>query len=184
MRGLSLLLFLSGLWASASSYADVSECVDQSGRVVLTDAACPEGFHARVVVPAPLRAEPAPDLSRQIPRVAPVLPAQDARGPERTAAELERLNAENARLRDALQAQRLDRVEQRLDALGDWSAPQVFGTFPVPVYAFPHRRPCAHGKCGAAKPPRPPQRVDRPDGGCGTFGCTPSVTRTPWDRNR
>jgi len=40
------------------------------------------------------------------------------------------------------------------------------------------------GRCGSPRAPRAPRVVEREAGGCGTFGCTPSLTRAPWDDER
>ncbi|MCW5620045.1 MAG: hypothetical protein KIS79_02930 [Burkholderiales bacterium] len=96
-----------------------------------------------------------------------------------TEAELARLQAENRRLQAAFHEQRLDTLEQRLDARGD--SPQAYGGLPVPLWVAPAIPVCRDGR--HCPPPRPQtaKPIERPYQGCGTFGCTPTLTHAPWD---
>jgi len=167
----SLVCVLSS--AAVTCRADVTQCVDDSGKLLLTDALCPPGYRANLVVSVPPRAQPP----------APARPAASELDPAR--GDVARLEAENRRLRDALAAQRFERIERRLDALDEWPQPQVFGVLPAPLYALPRHRDCPDGKrCGSVPHARSSEPVARSREGCGTFGCTPSVIRSPWHGER
>jgi hypothetical protein len=176
MRSTAAILFCALSIAAMTSRADVTQCVDDSGKLLLTDAFCPPGYRANLVVSVPPPAPP------------PALAMPSASEPDAAQGDVARLEAENRRLRDALAAQRLERlegVERRLDALDEWPQPQVFGVMPGPLYALPRHRDCPDGKrCGSAPHPRRSEPVTRSREDCGTFGCTPSVIRSPWDGER
>ena len=159
--------------AAVTSRADVTQCVDESGKLLLTDGPCPPGYRANLVVGVPPR----------VPPPGPAMPA--ASEPDAAKGDTARLEAENRRLRDALAAQRLGRIDQRLDTFDDWPEPQVFGVFPAPLHALPRHVERPDGKRWGIKPhARHSKPVARSREGCGTFGCTPSVIRSPWHGER
>jgi len=175
------ILLLTGALAlmALPAHADVFRCVSATDdNVLLTDRPCPTGYRTELVVesveaagpPAPHRPAPVEDA------IANPLPPRDIeQAPDRS-----RLEEENQRLREALAQQRLDRLEQRVDALADRPDTQVYGTVGVPI-GVPRARPCPDGRRHCTSPPRKPKVVERPAGGCGTFGCTPRIQRAPWD---
>ncbi len=169
---------------SASAHGDVRQCIDAAGSMLLTDAACPSGYRAVLVIDVPAPSVTAPVV--QLPTPGPGQPSSEkAPSNEGThALELERLEAENSQLRASLAAQRLDRIEQRLDALAVWPEVHSFGVLPLPQRSVRGHHCDGERRCDVSRVHRPPRPVERADGGCGTFGCTPSLTRSQWDRER
>lgn len=162
--------------------ADVHQCLDDAGKVLLTDTVCPPGYRLNLTV----RAHPAPAPAlQQKPAVQQAMTSAVAAEPGvidipaiGSEAELARLEAENRRLQAALDEQRLDTLERRLDARAD--PPQTYGGLPVPLWIAPAIPVCRDGRhC----PPRQEtaKPIERPYQGCGTFGCTPTLTHAPWD---
>lgn len=192
MRAFSLLAILCSLCLTcAPSRADVRQCLGEQGSMVLTDAACPSGYREGIIVPSRPTAAgrasahestQAPPGSASPPQSLQQSPAGDRTEttPDTPARDLARLEAENRSAREALDAHRLERPEPRFDALDDRAHVEFFGVLPAPLIALPGARHCRCGDCAV----RRPRSVERPDGGCGTFGCTPTLTRTPWDGER
>lgn len=172
-RTLHLLLAGALSLIAPPVHADVFRCVSEGDEVLLTDRPCPAGYRTELVVESVV---PAPPPPAQVPGA---LPEGRTPATAETPA-LDRLEEENRRLREALAQQRLERIEQRLDSLADRPDLQVYGTVGIPI-GVPHARPCRDGSRHCTSPPRPPRVVERPNRGCGTFGCTPTITRTPWD---
>ncbi len=173
-RTLKLLLAGALSLIALPAHADVFRCVSEGDEVLLTDRPCPAGYRTELVVESV--EVPAPPPPTQAPGALPD-------GRSTVAAESparDRLEEENRRLREALAEERLERIEQRLDALADRPDLQVYGTVGIPI-GVPHPRPCRDGSRHCISPPHPPKVVERPYRGCGTFGCTPTITRTPWD---
>lgn len=172
---------------------EVFQCVDESGRILLTDSGCPPGFSVNLVVGEPH--SPEDELLAYREEAEERAAALDA---ARLAAEAEtaRLRAELDERRwdeqaaqdrlDTLDQDRLDALDRKLDSLLE--QPQVYGgTALVPVPALP--------LCGPGGRPwvdcRPRRerykaQVYRPDSrqNCGTFGCPPGITHAPWDQER
>ena len=173
-RTLKLLLAGALSLIALPAHADVFRCVSAGDEVLLTDRPCPAGYRTELVVESV--EVPAPPPPTQAPGALPDgRSTAAAESPAR-----DRLEEENRRLREALAEERLERIEQRLDALADRPDLQVYGTVGIPI-GVPHARPCRDGSRHCISPPRPPKVVERPYRGCGTFGCTPTITRTPWD---
>jgi hypothetical protein len=193
------IAMLCGSWAilvSNFAVAEVFQCVDAGGRILLTDGGCPSGYNVNLIVGEPRSAEDDAIAYRE--EADQRLAVADA---ERRAAE-----AEAARLRAALEAQRMhegsqqdriDALDRKLDTLLD--RPQVYGgTALVPVPALPwcgatgrpwvdcRPRPKPQAFRPEARDLRPKAQVHRPEARdrCGTFGCTPGITHAPWDDER
>jgi hypothetical protein len=174
--------------APGSSGAEVFQCVDASGKVLLTDSGCPPGYRVNLVVGEPRSAQDDLAYSEDAQQR-----ALDAEARNRAAeAEAERLRAQldAERRRDLDQQDRLEALDRKLDALLD--RPEVYGgTAVVPVPALPLCGP--NGRPWVdCRPPRerPKVQVHRPgengarDPYCGIAGCTPGITHAPWDDER
>lgn len=169
-----LVCMLSAFVPTAA--ADVHQCLDSAGKVLLTDAPCPSGYRLNLTVRA--QAAPAPPVPQETASAAAVEPAAIDSRPLDAGAELARLEAENRRLHTALSERRLETLERRLDAFGDRS--ETYGGFPSPLWITPAVPVCRDGKHCAPRP-RLGKPIERPYQGCGTFGCTPTFTHAPWD---
>jgi hypothetical protein len=173
------LIFASNVPFAA---AEVFQCVDSEGAVLLTDAGCPPGYVVNLVVGEPRRPD---DELAWLDEAEERAARAEA---ERQAAEAEaarlRAELETQRLRESMRHDRIDELDRKLDDLLD--RPQVYGgaaLVPVPALPFcgPGGRPWVD-----CRPPRAPgkPRIVRPDprDRCGTFGCPPGITHAPWDR--
>jgi hypothetical protein len=176
------LILASGAPVAA---AEVFQCVDAEGAVLLTDAGCPPGYTLNLVVGEPR----GPDDGLAWRDEAEERAAQAEAERQAVEAEAARLRAEleAQRLRDSLQHERMEALDRKLDALLD--RPQVYGGAAlVPVPALPVCGPGSGRPWVDCRPPRAhaKPRVVRPDprDHCGTFGCTPGITRAPWDDDR
>jgi hypothetical protein len=170
--------------ASAAPFAtaEVFQCVDAEGAVLLTDAGCPPGYVVNLVVGEPRRPD---DELAWVDQAEERAARAEA---ERQAAEAEaarlRAELEAQRLREGMESDRIDELDRKLDDLLD--RPQVYGGAAlVPVPALPLCGPGGRPWVDC-RPPRAPgkPRIVRPDphDRCGTFGCPPGITHAPWDR--
>lgn len=201
-------LLVGALIFAPGAHADVYQCVDAAGKMLLTDSGCPPEYRVNLVVsePQPVPAQPgAPEAVAASPKTpsAGAAPAGDAAA----AAERKLLEAEAEAdlLRDQLQLererseltrQRLEAIEDKLDALADMPAvyadwPPLYGGVAVPLFVAPEAKHRGfHGK--AAKPHDRRARIDKKPRAvsqearrdCGIFGCTPTITHAPWDDRR
>ena len=200
-------LLVAALIFAPGAHADVYQCVDAAGKMLLTDSGCPPEYRVNLVVsePQPVPAQPDALQSAAASPRAPSAGAAPA-GDAAAAAERKRLDAEAEAdlLRDQLQLererseltrQRLEAIEGKLDALADPPAvyadwPPVYGGVAVPLFVAPKAKHRGfHGK--AAKPhdrrariDRKPRAVQEARRDCGIFGCTPTITHAPWDERR
>jgi hypothetical protein len=172
--------------AAATAGAEVFQCVDAEGRVLLTDAGCPPGFNLNLVVAEPPYSEDEAVAWREEAEDRAALAEAERRAAEAEAARL-RAALEAERQHDGAQQDRIEALDRKLDALLD--RPQVYGgAAVVPVPALPW---CGSGAgrpwvdCRPRRDP-PKARVFRPDAreDCGTFGCPPRITHAPWDDER
>jgi hypothetical protein len=202
-------LLVIALLIATPAAADVYQCLGAEGKMLLTDSACPPGYRTNLVV-----SEPEPQVVAAVPQPATgALPPADASAAAMDRRVLE-AEAEAERLRDQLEIERLrsDLVRDRLDAIEDhldamYDPYTVYGGLAVPLlvtpkprFHGPHGKPDRlHDKPGklhdrrACRDCRPrlvdgkprdakPRVVDRhASRGCGTFGCTPTITHAPWD---
>jgi hypothetical protein len=184
--------------AAEVAQAEVFQCLDADGHILLTDGGCPPGYTVNLVVGQPRSAQADEDLAYRE-EAEQRIAAADA---ERRAAE-----AEAARLRAQLDAERMrdgsapdDRIEaldRKLDELLE--RPQVYGGAAlVPVPALPLCGPAGrpwvdcrpHPRPRLQPLPKPQPQAHRPGtrdldrDRCGTFGCTPGITHAPWDDER
>jgi hypothetical protein len=209
------LLVTALLIAAPAARADVYQCIGAEGKMLLTDSACPPGYRTNLVVSDPqpqvVAAAPQPTAGATPPASASTA-AMDRRALE-AEAEADRLRdqLEIERLRSDLVRNRLDAIEDHLDAMSDPYT--VYGGLAVPLlvtpkprFHGPHGKPDRfHDKPGKLHDRSPcrdcrPRLVDgkgRVDGkardvkprvvprharrDCGTFGCTPTITHAPWD---
>ena len=143
------------------AFAEVYQCVDADGRVLLTDAGCPSGYRENLVVATPpMRPEDQLAYQEELEARAAAADAQR----EAAQAEVRRLRAQLAaeQAYDDDQQARIEALDRRLDSVLD--APQVYpGTaavVPLPVLPW----------CGA---------TGRPG-----FDCRPRVTPRPQPERR
>jgi hypothetical protein len=169
--------------------AEVFQCLDAEGKILLTDGGCPPGYNVNLVIGEPGSAEDDDVAYREEAEQRIALADAERRAAEAEAARL-RAELEAQRLREPPPDQRVEALDRKLDALLE--RPQVYGgTAVVPVPALPWCGPAGRPWVDCRPRPRPnksnksqvirPQRdADR----CGTFGCTPGITRAPWDDQR
>ncbi len=199
------LLGIALLIATPAARADVYQCLGAEGKMLLTDSTCPPGYRTNLVVsePEPQAVAAAPQPPTGVAEIAAaVVAALDRRAVEEAEAEAELLRdqLEIERVRSDLVRDRLDAIEDHLDALYDPYT--VYGGFAVPV-VVPKRFHGHHGKpdrlhhksgklhdrhpCRDCRPRLDAKRRDtarQARSGCGTFGCTPTITHAPWDAPR
>jgi hypothetical protein len=191
------MLVIALLLAAPAARADVYQCIDAAGKVLLTDSVCPPGYRTNLVVSEPQSVAAAPQApSAQAAGVSDPAGAMERRRLEAEAeADLLRDQLEMERQRSELARERLEAIEDKLDALAD--VPTVYGGVAVPLLVAPKLRPRAlHGKsakphdrrlcrdCGSrfdAKRRVAPRDTRRE---CGMFGCAPTLTHAPWDDQR
>jgi hypothetical protein len=187
-------LFIALLIAAPAARADVYQCIDAAGKVLLTDSVCPPEYRTNLVVSEPqsVAAAPQPPSVQTPPASEPAAAMERRRLEAEAEADLLRDQLEMERQRSELARDRLEAIEDQLDALAD--VPTVYGGVAVPFLATPKLRPRAlHGKSAKLKDSRPcrdcrshvdakrrvvPRETRRE---CGTFGCAPTITHAPWD---
>jgi len=167
--------------------AAVYKCTSETGGVLFTDSACPQGYSTDLVVPdTPVAAEspraplaPAPEASPSAAPSSESIEAKVARlEAEAKAARLEG-ELEIARLQAQLDEQRLRGLEGQYDARQE---PPIYyggvGFAAVPI-GPKHFGPCKSGSghCGARRHHFGPRVVKPEQPSCGIFGCTPSIQR-------
>jgi hypothetical protein len=168
--------------------AEVFQCVDANGRVLLTDAGCPPGYNLNLVVGEPRLPEDEMLAYREEAEARAAVLDAERRAAEAEAARL-RAELEAERRHGSTEQDRIDALDRKIDALLE--RPQVYGgpvyggTAVVPVPALPWCGPGGGRPWVDCRPPRaqPKSRVFRPDprDSCGTFGCPPGITHAPWD---
>ncbi|HZP87529.1 MAG TPA: DUF4124 domain-containing protein [Burkholderiales bacterium] len=204
MKMLKSLALLALAFAVAPAGATVYECVNAEGHVLLTDSPCPTGYQSNVVVPEPSKGAAAlpADSGAQASRDAEAR----ARAAEEEAARLRR-QLEDERLKDLGERARVQALDEKLDALlerQDYDygyggavliGPPIVGfdgSFASCGGGFGHRDCRAHsGKDFLHhkgflhhKERRFEPRPFSLSGGCGIFGCTPTITHSPFDDRR
>lgn len=171
---------------AATAGAEVFQCVDAGGRVLLTDAGCPAGYTLNLVVAEPRYSEDDALAWRDDAEERAAQAEAERRAAEAEAAQL-RAALDAERQRDGAQQDRIEALDRKLDALLD--RPPVYGGAAlVPVPALPWCESGAGRPWVDCRPRRDPPkaRVYRPDTSedCGTFGCAPRITHAPWDDER
>jgi hypothetical protein len=185
---------------STAARAEVYQCLDAGGKMLLTDSPCPPGYTANLVVGHP----PSPEEDGLAYRDEAEQRAADEEARRRAAeAEVARLRAELAteRRKDDVQQDRIDQLDRKLDAL--LQQPEVYGgtvyggtaVAPVPGWPVcgPGGRPwvdCRPNRPGVEPKPHVlrPEARNSSNGksaqDCGIAGCTPGITRFPSDDRR
>lgn len=184
-------LLLLGVSAPAA-FGAVYQCASPSGQVLLTDSPCPPGHETKFVAQDAQPVASAGASREEQPRSEPAAAADRTR---LTAAEAEaailRAQLEAERLRVELAHEQLRFIDRQLGAADD--APvigySVVGPVVVPGWPWRDWKAGKHGRpCVDCRPPAAdfkPKIIPRDFGtGCGTFGCTPSITRAPRDDRR
>lgn len=181
---------LFALCASFQAQAAVYKCTSETGGILFTDSACPEGYSTDLVVPDMPSQPSAAEGSRAPPGAKPEAPAPGVQGEESTEAKLARLEAEAkaarleaeleiARLQAELDGERLRSLEGQLDSA--LQQPPVYGGIGVaPILVAPgHFAPCKKGSrhCGVGRRHFGPRVVPQERPSCGIVGCTPSIQR-------
>jgi hypothetical protein len=167
--------------------AEVFQCLDEAGKILLTDAGCPPGYNVNLVVGEPRGVEDDELAYREQAEQRMALADAERRAAEAEAARL-RAELQAQRMREAPQEERMDTLDRKLDSLLE--RPQVYGgTAVVPVPALPWCGPAGRPWVDCRPRPRPVKPpVARPHARdadrCGTFGCTPGITHAPWDDDR
>lgn len=178
------VLFIAALLAAAGARADVYQCLDAAGKMLLTDSVCPSGYKTNLVVSDP---EPRAVAAAPQPQAGEARAAEDAVARRVLKAEAEsdllREQLELERLRTQLARERLEAIENDLAGLDQQT---FYGGVAVPFFAG--HKPRFHGKPGLkdgrGRIDGKTRVISRPPRNCGTFGCTPTITHAPWDDMR
>lgn len=195
-----ILISLVGVVLAWPAAGAVYQCVDAGGRLLLTDSPCPPGYQSNLVVnEPPARLPSAEEAARRH--------AEAARDSAEAEAAALRRQLDEQKFRDQSQSQRLQALDDKLDAVLQQQNPDSSLTFiGPPVWTTPralpfcddrakgaHARPWVDCRPHAVKSPagkvkpqaqatkRPERDVRRE---CGTFGCTPTITHAPGDEAR
>lgn len=202
-----ILISLLGVVVALPAAGAVYQCVDASGRLLLTDSPCPAGYQSNLVVnEPPARALSAEESARRH--------AEAARESAEAEAAALRQQLDAQKSRDQAQGQRLQALDDKLDAvLQQQNQSPSLTVIGPPVWAAPRALPPCDdrgrgvrdrawvdcrphaprrdvGKEAAAKPPtkaqaqaaRQRERDYRRE--CGITGCTPTITHAPGDDAR
>jgi len=185
---LPLLCLALGVWAPAAR-AEVYQCVDAGGALLLTDSPCPSGYQTRFVArevqpkaPVSATAKPPPVPQSTAKSEAQLLASAQAE------AALLRVQLETERLRLELVQEQLKLADRQLDAQAEPTTVGYSVVGPVLVPALV-RHPHKHGKPGRPCVDCRPRVLDDTVkvvardrwSDCGMFGCTPRITHAPWD---
>lgn len=200
-----ILISLLGVVLAWPAAGAVYQCVDATGRLLLTDSPCPAGYQSNLVVSEPpARAPSAEEAARRHAEA------------ERDSAEAEaaalRRQLDERKSQDQAQGQRLQALDDKLDSVLQqqnqnpsltvigpplWSAPRALPPCDERAKGL-HNRPWVDCRPHAGKGPvgKPPvektkaqaqaakQRERDYRRECGIAGCTPSITHAPGDAAR
>lgn len=199
-RILISLLGVALTWPAAGA---VYQCVDASGRLLLTDSPCPAGYQSNLVVNEPPARTPSVEEAAR-------RHAEAARDSAEAEAAALRKQLDDQQSRDQAQAQRLQALDDKLDsALQQQNQNPSLTVIGPPVWSAPRALPpCddrakgAHSRPWIDCRPHTGKAVGKSPGKsaaqtqaaklrerdhrreCGITGCTPTITHAPGDEAR
>lgn len=201
-----ILISLLGVVVALPAAGAVYQCVDASGRLLLTDSPCPAGYRSNLVVnEPPARAPSAEDAARRH--------AEAARDSAEAEAATLRQQLDEQKSREQAQGQRLQALDDKLDAvLRQQNTNPSLTVIGPPVWAAPRALPPCDDRARGLRDrpwvdcrPHAPRRdvgkeADKPPTKaqaqaarqrerdyrreCGITGCTPSISHAPGDDAR